>query len=195
MKVDSLKSEILRKGIYKSLELNKKSKGMDKDAIEKEFSEAIKECEKELKNYKEYIQKIDNQKRELLRDLRLIMEEEKNHIDNLLSKELKQDKKEEYQKKEDELNDLMKNQIEKNDSLYNKNKGHIKETWDKKIDTEKKFNKDMHMFQDVINEGIERGRRGIFEKCILILKDNEMTEEGIKHFQDELKEIKDYDKE
>ena len=131
--------------------------------------------ENNIKVSKQKIKEIENKKRDLIYNLKEIMLNNKNHIDNLFYNKLNIEKEEEYKKLLKKIKDLKKDKILHESYIENLNK---------------QRNKLCELRLKIINlrktedeKKIEDDREQILKENIEFLKNNGMIEEGIKKLE------------
>ena len=118
------------------------------------FREDILRSEKHIKELQKKLENEDQKKREIICKLREIMENQKNHEDQLICNKLKGDKEAEYKKEIANLNNLVRNSIYK---LYSDTIEQEREAIRK---TRKQLREAEKINQIVVNHAIEEGRKG-----------------------------------
>ncbi len=131
--------------------------------------------ENNIKVSKQKIKEIENKKRDLIYNLKEIMLNNKNHIDNLFYNKLNIEKEEEYKKLLKKIKDLKKDKNLHESYIENLNK---------------QRNKLCELRLKIINlrktedeKKIEDDREQILKENIEFLKNNGMIEEGIKKLE------------
>ena len=147
------------------------------------FIKYIENSENRIKELKNKMEEIDEQKREIIYKLRNIMEDENNHIGNLFCNQLKDNKAKEYEKEIENYNKLIKDKIyEQYSELIKKEINTINENIKNLRKIEKKNEK-------VEDEAIEKGRKEILKQCIDTIEYNEMTVKYIEELKGRKNEI------
>ena len=146
----------------------------------------INKCRDEIKDFQNKINKCYEERMEKYFKLREIMEDPRNHIDDLICRPLLQDKKKEYQKALDDYknyDEIFKADVEK----------YIKRI-DEKFETMADLKKNLFNIEKVSEateiQAFERQRRKILEGIIVYIKDKNLNVSAIKRVEEIIQEKK-----
>ena len=146
----------------------------------------IDKCRDEIKDFQNKINKCYEERMEKYFKLREIMEDPRNHIDDLICRPLLQDKKKEYQKALDDYknyDEIFKADVEK----------YIKRI-DEKFETMADLKKNLFNIEKVSEateiQAFERQRRKILEGIIGYIKDTNLNVAAIKRVEEIIQEKK-----
>ena len=146
----------------------------------------IDKCRDEIKDFQNKINKCYEERMEKYFKLREIMEDPRNHIDDLICRPLLQDKKKEYQKALDDYknyDEIFKADVEK----------YIKRI-DEKFETMADLKKNLFNIEKVSEateiQAFERQRRKILEGIIGYIKDKNLNVSAIKRVEEIIQEKK-----
>ena len=146
----------------------------------------IDKCRDEIKDFQNKINKCYEERMEKYFKLREIMEDPRNHIDDLICRPLLQDKKKEYQKALDDYknyDEIFKADVEK----------YIKRI-DEKFETMADLKKNLFNIEKVSEateiQAFERQRRKILEGIIVYIKDKNLNVSAIKRVEEIIQEKK-----
>ena len=145
----------------------------------KSHQDDIRRSRDEIKKTQKEIDNLDESKRNYIKNLRTIMENEYNHEENIICKKLKSEKLSEYKTEMAKLNEHINNEIDKIDGYKNEIAIQRALIYDK----EKKIKEIENYKENIYNEIIEKGRKRILNLCIDYLKENQNTEEHIQYLQ------------
>ena len=146
----------------------------------------INKCRDEIKDFQNKINKCYEERMEKYFKLREIMEDPRNHIDDLICRPLLQDKKKEYQKALDDYKnylEIFKADVEK----------YIKRI-DEKFETMADLKKNLFNIEKVSEateiQAFERQRRKILEGIIGYIKDKNLNVAAIERVEEIIQEKK-----
>ena len=149
-------------------------------------SNDIKKCRDEIKDFQNKINKCYEERMEKYFKLREIMEDPRNHIDDLICRPLLPDKKKEYQKALDDYknyHEIFKADVEK----------YIKRI-DEKFETMADLKKNLFNIEKLSEateiQAFERQRRKILEDIIGYIKDKNLNVSAIKRVEEIIQEKK-----